>query len=40
MPGLYASGVMPHVKDWPAQEIADQVEIIRTKNPTTGKIAF
>lgn len=42
MPGLYASGVMPNVKDWPAQEIADQIKIIRTKNPSTavGEIHF
>ena len=36
MPGLYASGVMSSVKDWPAQEIVDQVKVIRTKNQTTG----
>ena len=28
---------MPNVKDWPAKEIVDQVEIIRIKNPTTGR---
>ncbi|CAG5104664.1 Oidioi.mRNA.OKI2018_I69.chr1.g1432.t1.cds [Oikopleura dioica] len=36
MTGLYASGVMEHVKDWPAQEIVDQIELMRNKQLSTG----
>ena len=31
MTGLYASGVMEGVKDWPAKEIVDQIELMRSK---------
>ena len=42
IPGLYASAVMEDVKDWPAKEIGDQVELIRSKQLSTspGEIHF
>ena len=36
VPGLYASGVFEHVKDWTPEEIPNQIDIIREANLTTA----